>query len=382
MVVSPGRVAFAHDATTLALRPANTDGDPLIIVDGDHIMVRLGDGTLHTSAILPAPGGRTNEVVLVDALPDPPPDLAPPPDNPTPGDIGGYLRGEPDDCLWRIYPSAAPPLKARVISVQPGADHRIRFAAIDEVEAYHDAADADLDDDLPISVPRPPAVLAIAMSERLVRVGRSYAVELVATLTVAGDWRGGEIRVGGADEAQRLVATLAGADVTAAWLSDISSGQITITALPGGLGGGVGAAHTIDYDIVGVTRAPAAPTNFLLDILPDGQRRFRWTPPADPDVIGYQIRYSEQGAADSAPEWDDMTPLHTDHITASPLEVAAPPRGNWRFALRAIDVVGNLSPDVRIVAALGDPPSGETLGWRCPSAEDWPGKVLFAARFG
>ena len=326
---------------------------------GGEMLFRLPDGTLHRSAVSAAGGaqGETAEIELDDPLPEAP----------------GAQGASPLDTLWRLYDASLPPVRARITAVEPATDRRVRFTAIDEVEAYYAAATADLSAPLPVLSARAPRVLGIAFAEALVRVGAGFAVEIAAVLTTAGDWRGGIVRASVDDAPPRIVARLVDGETAAQWLAP-PAGTLTLTVTPGTEAAPAGAPFTARYEIVGSLAPPAVPTNFLIDVLGDGTRRLRWQPPADVDLAGVLIRY---GAAGGTPlGWDQLTPLHRGHLTASPLETVEPTPGTWVFAARAIDTGGRLSTgDVRIVAELGPQRQGDALLWRCPSAAGWPGRL-------
>ena len=332
---------------------------------GSTMLLRLPDGTVHQTAVSRPPGvaGETARLVLADPLP-----FAP--------DAGG---ANPLDTLWRLYDADQPPVRARIVAVEPASDRRVRFAAIDEVEAYHAAATADLSAPLPALRPRAPRVLAVTFAETLVRVGAGFAVELEATLTVAGDWRGAILRASVDGEPPRVVARLTDGATEARWLAP-PAGALSLTVTPGTEAAPAGVPFTAAHDIVGVLAPPGVPVNFLLDVLGDGTRRLRWTPPGDVDLAGVLIRFAP-AAAGAAPAWQDMTPLHRGHLTASPLETVEPPPGEWIFAARSVDTAGRLSTgDVRIRATLGPQRLGDALLWRCPSATGWPGTIAGAGR--
>ena len=356
---SAGRLA-GGTADRVVLNRAVDPGDM-----GAEMLFRLPDGTVHQSAVSRPPGvaGESDEVVLAAPLPAAP-------------DAGGM---SPLDTLWRLYDESAPPARARITAVEPASDRRVRFSAIDEAAAYHAAASADLTAPFPARPARPPRVLGIVFAEALVRVGAGYAVEIEAALTVAGDWRGGVVRASAAGEAPRTVARLVDGETEARWLA-APAGTLTVTVTPGTEAAPSGTPFAAEHEIVGFLAPPGTPTNFLIDVLGDGTRRLRWTPPPDADLAGVAIRYAPE-AAGAAPAWDDMTPLHKGHLTASPLETVEPPPGHWVFAARAVDTGGRLSTgDVRIVAELGPQRLGDALVWRCPGALGWPGTIAGAVR--
>ncbi|WP_420011971.1 host specificity factor TipJ family phage tail protein [Tateyamaria sp.] len=279
---------------------------------------------------------------------------------------------EPQDVLWRLYDTGVPPRKVRITGVEPVDDRRFKFTGIDEVDEYHAAATSDLSLPLPDIMRQTPRVVTLSLTENLVRVSAGYAVELEAVLTVAGDWRGGIITMAIDDGPATTVATLTNGATRARWPAP-GNGNATITVVPGSEISAAGRAFVQPYTIRGADFPPGHPTNFLIDVLGDGTRRLRWTPPDAPHLAGVVIRYFPP-AAGTPPEWDNMTRLHSGLLTASPLETVEPAQGAWTFVARAIDTNGNLSErDTRIKAEIGPQRQGDAILWRCPSAQGWPG---------
>ena len=330
--------------------------DREVQVDSDtFIMLRLLDGGVHSSSMMrTAPGtGLTRAVTLTD----PPPSSA---------------VTEPQDVLWRLYEANLAPVKLRITGVEPVDDRRFKFTAIDEVAAYHDAGTSDLSVPLPKVRSQTPRIIAATFAERLVRVSAGFAVELEMVLTVAGDWRGGFVTMSIEGAAPTTVATLTNGAIRARW-GVPNTGVVTIAVVPGSEVAPVGQPFMRTYAIQGVRFPPGAPENFLIDVLGDGTRRLRWTPPADPDLAGVIVRYYSTSTG-TAPDWEDMIQLHRGYLTASPLETVEPAEGNFTFVARAIDTSGILSEtDVRIVADVGPQRQGNAVLWRCPSAQGWPG---------
>ena len=328
---------------------------------GSHMLFETPDGALHNSAVAGADGLETATPALASPLPA----------SPT-----ARLEGAgPEDWTWRLYSAANPPLKLRVVDVSPRAEDRFEITAIDESAQYHAAANLGEDD----ALPAPPAwagprVLNAAVSERLLRVGAGWVVEIELVVTTAGDWRGGAVLAGLDGATPRRVARFEAGDDSATWLAP-PTGTLDIAVAPGSAVAPTGPVFRLRHEIGAALAPPGAPTNFLIDALPDGTRRFRWTPPADIDLAGMELRFAEGGRASAAPVWSAMTPMHSGLLTASPWETFEPRAGNWRFALRAVDTFGRVSPETRIVATLPDQRIGPTALWRCPSSEDWPGAI-------
>ena len=331
----------------------------------DYMLLGLPDGTLHTSAVNHSDGagtaGETDRVTLVTALPAAP-------------DADGT---SPLDTLWRYYAGDAEPAKVRIVGLEPTADRRVRIEAIDEVDAYYDAATADLTVPLPSPQVRRPEVVHITLTETLIRAGRGFAVEIHVALTVAGDWRGGTIRATLDGGPARTVARLVDGATAASWISP-PSGTLTVTAIPGSDAFPVGTSLTVDYTIQGKLAPPADVTGFLIEVLGDGTRRLRWNPVAEPDLAGYRIRYTAT-VAGTTPTWDDMTPLHDGLVTWAPFETNEPAAGDWTFGVRAEDTSGLLSTTMTtIIAELSNPRLGASILWQCPSAEGWPDTIAGA----
>ena len=248
---------------------------------------------------------------------------------PLPGPLdadGGF----PADILWRLYDAALPPVRARIIAVEPATDRRVRFTAIDELALYYDAATLDLSAPLPALRSRAPRILDVTLAETLVRVGAGFAVEIEAALTVAGDWRGGVVRAGIGSEAPRTVARMVDGETAARWLAP-PAGTLTVIVTPGTEAAPSGAPFTVIYEIIGPLAPPGPPSNFLIDVLGDGTRRLRWTPPLDADLAGIIIRFAAQ--ASPPLDWEQLMPL----ASRLPHRIAA---GDHRAAPRGVGVRG------------------------------------------
>ena len=350
-----GRVARLHGADITLDRAVG-------IGSGAWLAVRRQDGRLHMSRVDRAVAGLgpTRDLTLRKPVEDP-------------------ADTEPRDVLWRLHDTSLPPRRVRITGVEPIDDRRFKFTAIDEDENYHLAATSDLSVPLPDIMPRMPRVVTVSITENPVRMSAGYAVEIEAVLTVTGDWRGGFVTMSIDNGPATTVATMANGETRARWAAP-RTGNATITVIPGSQIAPVGQPFMTSYDIKGVPFSPGVPENLLVDVLGDGTRRLRWTPPDATNLAGVIIRYFPT-ANGTPPDWDSMTPLHRGFLTASPLETVEPTLGEWTFVARAIDTGGTLSEgDTRINAEIGPQRLGNAALWRCPSAEGWPGTVQSAAR--
>ena len=313
-----GRLASASGAiVTLDRAP---DG-----VTGGHVLLRLPDGSLHTSAISSIDG---REVTLAS-----PPAAWP---------------GAAQDTIYRLYDNTDPPRKARIVEATPKSPTRFRFAAIDEVAVYHTLATSDLTVTFPDAHDRTPRVVSVTFAARRIQVGTGEMVELQASLAVAGIWTGAVVRAGATAAELRTVDRLDGpADLIAKWIVPQGVGQ-HVEIVPG---------RDLDPDgpvwrgAWGLEAGAAAdpPGNFAVEALTDGTRRFRFTPPVWPTYAGIRIRYHETAGTDFA----DMTALHDGLVTVSPYDNIDPAMGEWEFAAVSVTTEGVESAPVRVTADLG-----------------------------
>ena len=302
----------------------------------DRVLLRLPDGAVHGAAATaapPTPGAAVAEGETDRLRLDPPP--------PT-------FTGEAVDVLWRLYAADAPPARVRVVAVEPSADGRFRFEALDEVAEYHAAADSDLSVPLPPVRRAPGRAVAVHVSERAVRVGAGYATEVTVALTVAGDWRSGTVRARLDGGPVRTVAVLTGGATDARWI-EAPSGELRITVVPGSAAAPAGAAVSVTHRLGGPAQTysiPAAPTGFRAATRTGGVRVYRWDPHPRPDVVGYELRYGPPGTA-----WPAMTAL--GRTAGPPWESGDPPAGAWRFAVAARAADGSTGAPAFADAVMG-----------------------------
>lgn len=280
-----GRVLDGTTSTLTLSRAIPLPAAPAADRADDYLLLLLPDGALHTSVVSRGPGStdpdETDVVTLATALP-----------------AALTAHGSiPLDTLWRYYPADVPPLKVKLVSVEPQSDGSVNLEAIDEVAEYYSAATSDLTVDLPPLRRRWPDVLGIEVSEELISTGNGYLVELTATLDVAGDWRGGEIFARLDDGPEKLVARLLDGEVEGTW-NVPDEGTVVIRAVPGSAAAPAGRSHTVTHAIVGSLAPPAAPTGVTLRAIGGGYVA-RWAASGAPDYAYTEIL---DGAADDDAE--------------------------------------------------------------------------------
>ena len=125
-----------------------------------------------------------------------------------------------------------------------------------------------------------------------------------------------------------------------------------------------------------VLQGPPPPTSFTATSLPDGTRRYEWTPPADtPDYRGVHIRY----AFDDSVSWIEMTELTSGLLTFTPFETQLPlSSASITFECRSVDAYGTES-DTGIrtrVDTLGPSPTATVGNW----LGDWTSGTAYVLR--
>ena len=128
-----------------------------------------------------------------------------------------------------------------------------------------------------------------------------------------------------------------------------------------------------NHTVIGKTEAPTNPTGFLVRRLPDGTRRYSWTPPVGVyDLAGYEVRYSLNTDA----TWEYMDALHSGVLTSSPYESNSPAKGTYRFAIKSVDRSGNYSTTaLYITTTLGDARISGTIAFYDFRELSWDGTL-------
>ncbi len=195
--------------------------------DGDHIILRLANGTLHRSAVtLPLHADADSPLRdLASPLPDAP-------------DADG--RG-PADILYRIYSNSAPPDPLRITVIEPIDEESVRLTAIDHMAEYYAAETSDLT--TPDATPRVQAqssIRAVTLQARIME--GSTRVSL--SLAVAGQWAGASL----VSNDPAAPENIPNGKLNAEWATELAAGArltVTITPLPGPGGAGAPATSTV-----------------------------------------------------------------------------------------------------------------------------------------
>ncbi|MDE0473493.1 MAG: hypothetical protein OXI50_02945, partial [Gammaproteobacteria bacterium] len=286
------------------------------------------NGSLHQTAVTRPAALDDDQVRLGDVLPEAP----------------GTGTSSALDILWRHYAAASPPLRVKVVAVEPRSETEVQIEAIDETAAYYEAAVSDLTVDLPTLHRDWPAVVDIRISEHLVGVGEYQLVEIVAALTVEGDWRGGTVTASLDDGPVRTVGQPGPGELEARW-NEPPSGTLTVRAAPGSAAAPAGRAHEVVHVIAGPpfpVEAPggAEPASYEIAIF---QKRTKGgANPALPALTG-------AGAATFDHDGEPETPGFLGRVGGI---------GSWSRAFPAYDALTEEVVCAQIVATSEDAFSG------------------------
>lgn len=157
------------------------------------------------------------------------------------------------------------------------------------------------------------------------------------------------------------------------WLSPVEDG-VSYEARVGFENGiGVKSAWTQAYPhvVIGKTEPPPDVGTFLVSAQADGTRQFSWSlAGTPPDLAGFLIRYKPGAGA----VWADMTPLHDNLLVSSPHETNQLAKGEYTFAIKAVDTSGNESVSAAYVGlSIPDPRLAGTLDFIDEYASGWTG---------
>lgn len=132
-------------------------------------------------------------------------------------------------------------------------------------------------------------------------------------------------------------------------------------------------SSSYEHTVIGKSLPPPQVGFFGVEQQPDGTRLYTMEMDTVPrDFAGFEIRYYVGWTAPD--DWDQFTPLHAGHLTASPWESNDLAAGQYTFAVKAVDTSGNLSEDpVYAEVEFGDPRLRNVILARNERTLVWPG---------
>lgn len=334
-----------------------------ISIGNGYIQVQLGEAVpaLSTPRLgLRLPGGRDYRVWPVQEFAGESDTLILLGDWPEGVPVPGAAESDPvHDTLWCYDFKSTPGYRVRVTSMEPEGD--LKGAKVTCVPEGPEFWDYVLNGNY---VPAPnqsalpqlarPAVHNLRVSEQTNMQGntRWWQLSVVWDTQGAADY----CQVwAGLDGSELVLVDASATGNRSSWRID-EPGEYLVQVRPFDASGRAGDAASVVYITAGVAVPPANASNFVVQELAGGLRRFAWSFAGDVPVAfaGVQIRYAEGDTSVSADSWDDLTPLgEADDIYTAQFETTKPPAGLYTFALRTINTSGQLSASVaRFVASL------------------------------
>jgi len=334
-----------------------------ISVGNGYIQVQLGEAVpaLSTPKLgLRLPGGRDYRVWPVQEFTGESDTLILLGDWPGGVPVPGATESDPvHDTLWCYDFKATPGYRVRVTGIEPEGD--LKGAKVTCVPEGPEFWDYVLNGNY---VPAPnqsalpqlarPAVQGLRVTEQTNVQGNTRWWQLSAVWDVQGAADHCQVWAG-LDGSELVLVDASATGNRSSWRID-EPGEYLVQVRPFDASGRAGDAASVLYVTAGVAVPPANASNFVVQELAGGLRRFAWSFAGDVPVAfaGVQIRYAEGDTTVSAASWDELTPLgDADDVYTAQFETTKPAAGVHTFALRTVNTSGQLSSGVlRFVANL------------------------------
>lgn len=268
--------------------------------------------------------------------------------------VPGSTPGNPvHDTLWCYDFKATPGYRVRVVSMEP--ESGLQGARVSCVPEGPEFWDYVLNGTY---VPAPnasalaqlerPAVRNLRVTEQVNVQGNTQWFALAATWEVDGAADHCQVWAGLDGSELMLVDAQARGNRSSFRIDE--PGQWLVQVRPFDAAGRAGDALSFLYGTTAVAVPPPGVSNFAVQQLAGGLRRFAWsfasgTPAA---YAGVQIRYAAGDVPVDAESWDALAPLgDADDVYAAQFETTRPAAGLWTFALRVIDTAGLVSSEIQ-----------------------------------
>lgn len=259
------------------------------------------------------------------------------------------------DTLYLYDFKQTPGLRCRVTGISPGDD--LSGASISVVpesdEFWHYVKTGEYIPPKNESLLRPqPQVTNLKAREQRVVQGDTTFSKVSVTFRITGYAKRCVITFGKEGELPEQVADTTA--LSASWRVD-DVGRYLITVRPIGDNDIPGIAQAMVFDVNGNELPPVNPDIFNVVEVAGGLRNFSWGWYADtiqsPDFMGVEIRYKE--GFDVPVVWEDMTPMGDGGgFYSDAFETSQPPKGQYTFALRAINTGGILAEMITLQKTL------------------------------
>jgi len=290
-----------------------------------YIGIRYPDGTYEVNAV-DYQVGPSNVITLttpLTAAPDNDPD-------------GNY----PVDYLWFFEPEATPGKKLKILDVRPVSDKRVRLTATDEDPAYYAS---ELGSGVYVNPSLYsnfyPSLSNLEVSDTLIRVGSSFAVNITMAWDVSGDYGGAWVRWRAPGESWRPMMGGVGAIRTFEFQGPVS-GLIDIEITGFNNRGRSGANSTLSaaYTIVGKAALPDPVDTFTVTRQANGDHYISIEYSNKPVDFNYFVLEVEGTA----------THDHFDSFDFISDTAALKTPGTYNISVYVVDTSGNISDPITL----------------------------------
>ena len=297
---------------------------------GSWITLVQPDGTISTHAVA-AGSGDSASLTLVTALAFNP---GADPDHP------------PYDYKWLYGSTDTPGLLLKIDSLKPIDESTVEITAIDELDAFYAAEDADYTYTPPRPIFGSANISNLAVTETGIRVGMGYQVSLAVTWDAGADYGGAEVYAALNDGPEILRGSTSGRSFAFV----VEDGDVAVIRV---------VARSVMGRLVATTQLSITHTTSFADNFPPvdvttfliSGTALSWLPVGDVDVAGYRIKFNYGTNTD----WTGAAKLHEGLLTASPWTMPVRPAGAITLMIKAVDVAGieSVNPAV-ITTSLDD----------------------------
>lgn len=265
----------------------------------------------------------------------------------------GYPKDEPLAYKYMAFEPTQKPAQVRITGIEPTTAGQYKIIARDEVEEYYAFRTSNLD--VPLIPVRQTNIVVrgITIQDTIEDGLGGQQVFLNIAVQQTGDDAPSVIRVDG-----EVVGTVPFGE-TIKFAIGKKTGTVKVSATPGTIENPLGRTFSTSYTILGKSYAPLKVADYRVTDN-QGVRSHTFTPATDESVAGYMIRYQATATlvdvATHQDNWNDLTPVNSTAITTVPFESIAPvvsERGNYLFAVRAVDTEGNLGEASYFALELG-----------------------------
>ena len=259
------------------------------------------------------------------------------------------------------------PTRVKIESVVWQGERQAQITAVDHLTEYYDAETNIAVVEQAIKQFRPPQILDAQVNQGWRWRQGVYERLLSLAFNVSGNYRSAVVYAGTPlEQVARLDNT-----TRASWSVPASeSGNYQIVIVPGELGLTIGNPYSLSVRLSDNNIYPDDVKGLSVDQDITQHTTVRWREVSDGDVAGYRIRL----VIGLVGTWENMTPLHSGLLTASPWETFNLPPGTYTFGIKAVNLAGNESSAAAYyTVSLNTDAPGQAAYFSNEGLRDWPG---------